>query len=459
MQNHKNIHFIGIGGIGISSLAYLALQEGKTVSGSDVVGSALVDDLRASGADVTMGHAAENISAETELVIYSGAIDKKTNPEYQQARAMGVTVLSYFEALGQLTRTKKTIVVVGTHGKTTVTAMLGLALIGAGEDPTVIVGSKVREFGGRNISVGGSDLLVVEGCEYMRSFLNLEPFGVVFLNCEAEHLDYYKDEQDYKNAYTDLIRKIPEDGFLVANMDDENVREIAGNCAGDVVGVSANELKKIDFNLQVIGGYNKLNALHAYKAAVQLEADGKVVKRHLEEFKGTWRRQELKGEFNGALVIDDYGHHPTEVFVTLQAVKEHYGDRRVVCVFQPHQYSRTRLMVDQFAGAFKYADKVIVTDIYEARDSAEDKAAISAEKLVQVISGDSTSETVGEDSVSGPVGGEHADDSLIGHPDVVYGGNLDSTYELLEREVRTGDVVVTMGAGDITNLAERLVKN
>jgi UDP-N-acetylmuramate--alanine ligase len=433
MKNHQKIHFIGVGGIGISSLAYLALEEGKQVTGSDCVGSALIEDLRKCGAQIEIGHSAENLVDDAELVIYTEAIDIETNPEYVKARQMKVPVLNYYEALGQLSSTKKTIAVVGTHGKTTTTAMLGLALINAGEDPTVIVGSKLKEFEGRNISIGGGDLLVVEGCEYRRSFLSLDPFGVVFLNCEAEHLDYYKDEEDYKNAYIELIRKIPVDGFLVANWDDENVREVAAHCAVEPVKVRVSDPEIEGLKPQVLGDFNKFNALFALKAAARLEADQEVIKKSLNRFRGTWRRLEMKGEFNGATVIDDYGHHPTEVFLTLEAIRGAYPDKRIVCIFQSHQHSRTRLLIDEFKGAFKYADKVVITDLYDCRDTDLDRAEIDGEKFAKVLEGT--------------------------HPDVSWSGSLDATYDLLKKEIRPTDLLVVMGAGDVCDLAEKLVKN
>jgi len=430
MEHFRQIHFIGIGGIGISALAYLALAEGKKVAGSDVTDSALLEDLRQNGARISIGHNKKNVTDDVELVIYTEAINPESNPEYQETKKREIPVLSYFEALGQISQTKKTIAVVGTHGKTTTTAMLGLALMESGLDPTVIVGSKVREFNGRNIYIGSGDLLVAEGCEYRRSFLSLDPFGVILLNCEAEHLDYYKNEADYIKAYIELIEKIPSKGFLVANMDNENVRKIADYCAGQVIPVQAKDVDRLKLKLNVLGDFNQLNAVHAYKAAEALEAGLDDIQNALENFEGTWRRMELKGEFNGAPLIDDYGHHPTEVFLTLRAIKEKYPKKRLVCVFQPHQYSRTHLLVEEFKGAFKFADKVIIPDIYEARDSEADKAEINAEKLAEII--------------------------RQNHPDAVWGKGLDHTYDLLKDEVKSTDILVTMGAGNIGDLADRL---
>ncbi|MBN2095969.1 UDP-N-acetylmuramate--L-alanine ligase [Candidatus Peregrinibacteria bacterium] len=430
MQDYKKIHFIGIGGIGISALAYLSLAEGKQVTGSDVAESALLDDLRKEGAAITIGHDGDLVTDDTELVVYTEAIDPLTNPEYQRAKKLGLPLLSYFQALGQVSRTKKTIAVVGTHGKTTTTAMLGLALIRAGLDPTVIVGSKLKEFGRKNLYIGGGDLFVVEGCEYRRSFLNLTPFGVVFLNCEAEHLDYYKNEENYRAAYRELIDTIPADGFLVVNQNDKNACALAENCAGKVITVGPDDAAKLDIDLAILGDFNRLNAVHAYKAAKAVDANMDEVREALEDFRGAWRRLEHKGAFRGGLVIDDYGHHPTEVRLTIEAVKKAYPGKRLICVFQPHQHSRTHQMLEEFKEAFGAADKVIITDIYAARDTEEDKAKINAEKLA----------------------------GAIHHPDTTWGKDLDHTFRLLQDEVKKDDVVLVMGAGSIGTLAERLTE-
>ena len=430
MLNVGNIHFIGLGGIGISALAFWALNDGATVSGSDVSDSALLEDLRGQGATIFIGHKAENIGKGVELVIYTEAIDFKTNPEYLKAKELGVPVLSYFQALGKISEGKKTIAVTGSHGKTTTTAMLGLGLIAAGLDPTVIVGSKVREFGNRNIRLGKSDLLVVEACEYRRDFLTLKPFGMAALNLDLDHLDYYKDEKDYVSAFASLADKIHTDGFLVINGDDKNATTVAKHCKGKTVKVGMGDAKKSDIKLQVMGEFNQLNALQALKVAELLDADLGKFKKALHDFRGTWRRMELKGEFQGAKVYDDYGHHPTEISATLKALKSAHPDKKLICIFQPHQYSRTYQLLDQFKTAFGSADWVIIPNIYAARDSDEDKRKIDAERLVKFI-------------------GEH-------HKNVTWGKDFETTYGLLKKQVTGNDVVVTMGAGNITELSDRL---
>lgn len=432
MFTHKqHLHFIGIGGSGISALAHLALARGKTVTGSDHGQNATVEDLKKEGAQIFTGHEKEHVPQKTDLVIYTEAIDKQTNPEYLEAQRLKIPCLSYFEALGQLSVQKKTIAVAGTHGKTTTTAMLGQALIEAGLDPTVIVGTRVPAFENRNIHLGQSDWLVVESCEYRRSFLHLQPFGMVLLNCELEHVDYYKSEEDYVSAFAELAAKLPKDGFLIYNQEDVNCRKIAAQCMVKTIGITAEDAEKI--TLKIPGSFNQLNGAHAFKAAEQTGAKTEVILDSLSTFSGTARRMEIKGEHNGVLIMDDYGHHPTEVKATLQAIKTAYPDRRLLCVFQPHQYSRTLELLDGFKTSFGAADTVVIPNIYEARDTEEDKAKINAEKLVQTLA-------------------EH-------HPNVRDGKELDGTLQWLKENTQPGDLVLTMGAGDVYKIGEALISN
>jgi len=487
-MNRQCVHFIGIGGSGISALALLYIAQGKTVTGSDVAESVFSLEVQAAGGRVTLGHHGDNVPEGVGLVVFSEAIDKATNPEYVVAQQRGIKTMSYFEALGEFSKTKKTIVVTGTHGKTTTTAMLGEALIAAGVDPTVIVGTRVPSFTqchseprrgeespkspsysklrhggdsssasgrtqndtrGSNLYIGKSEWFVVEGCEYRRSFLNFHPFGVVMLNCEAEHLDYYKDEEDYRNAFRELMMKIPtchsraggnlgsdsllqgndKGGFLVINGKDKNLNQVAEEFRGHLIRVD----EAVGLQLTVPGKFNEWNAACALAAAMQVGAEEGVTRRALEAYCGSGRRMEVKGEAKGMTLVDDYGHHPTEVRLTLEALKQKYPGRRLICVFQPHQYSRTHQLLDQFKTSFGAADYVIIPNIYEARDSAEDKMKISAESLVAAI-------------------GEK-------HPHVEWGRDFATTQTRLKDLLKPGDVLVTMGAGDIGTFAEQVLDN
>lgn len=422
-----HIHFIGIGGSGVSSLAYLAQAKGLKVTGSDVAESPVTGKLRNEGITVFIGHEAKQLGELTELVVYSEAIDREKNPEFLEAEKRGIRTLSYFSAIGEISRHKKTVAVVGTHGKTTTTAMLGQALAEAGADPTVIVGAQVPAFDDRNIRIGHSEWFVVEGCEYRRSFLSLRPFGVVLLNCEPEHLDYYKDEADYVSAFEALVKKIPEEGFLVFNQTDKNAVKVSGACAGQRIPVD----RPLGIELSVPGDFNRWNAAHAYAAGVQVSPDLRS-ESGLKRFTGAARRMEVKGEKDGVTVVDDYAHHPTEIRVTLKALREKYPDKRIICVFQPHQYSRTYKLLEDFKGAFGDADQVLIPNIYEARDSHEDKSKINAMALAENIS-----QT---------------------HPAARWTEDFEKTVEILKQTTQTGDVVVTMGAGDVYQVGELYLK-
>lgn len=425
LDNLRHLHFIGIGGSGISALAYLAKAHGLKVTGSDVAKNPTTERLEQDGIVVFIGHQKENMNELTELVVYSEAIDKKTNPEYVEAKNRGLQTMSYFELLGELSAKKKTIVITGTHGKTTTTAMLGQALIEAGLDPTVIVGTRVPYFENRNIHIGHSEWLVVEGCEYRRNFSNLNPFGMMVLNCEWEHVDYFKTKEDYVLAFQELAQKLPKEGFMVYNQTDENARNIAHHAQGKKIPVNFTDTSEI--RLKVPGDFNLLNAAHALKTGEAMGISRAQLLMGLYHFAGTARRMEFKGEYKGVPIIDDYAHHPTEIKATLSALKQKYPDKRLICVFQPHQYSRTFELLEDFKTAFFKADKVIIPNIYEARDTEEDKAKISAETLCKTI------------------------------PNAVWGRNFEETLKWLKSELQPGDLVVTMGAGDVYKIGELLL--
>lgn len=430
-KQYQHIHFIGAGGSGISALARLALAAGKPVTGSDTGESVFTRDLRKAGALIVIGHRAENLPPAADLVIYTEAIDRLTNPEYLAAVERGLKVMSYFQALGEWSAGKKTIVVTGTHGKTTTTALLGCALIRAGLSPTVIVGSEIPEFGHSNLYIGTSDWFVVEGCEYRRSFLNLHPFGMIILNCEPDHLDYYKDEADYVSAFRELALRVPTDGFIVANATDKNAAALAAESRGRAILVTPETVDRYDFHLRLMGDFNRANAAHACQAAEAVSADPRIAREAMEDFGGAGRRMEVRGTVNGATLIDDYGHHPTEVRATLGAIRQRFPHKKLLCVFQPHQYSRTFQFLDAFAEAFGDADRVIIPTIYAARDTEEDKKKVSAASLVARIA--------------------------ARHPSALWGEGMEKTKELVLREAKPDTVIVVMGAGDISRLVDDLL--
>lgn len=346
----NNYHFIGIGGIGISAIARMLALQGKKVRGSDIARSEITDDLEKLGIEIFIGESAGNVGALTQVVIYTTAIKDK-NPEILDAKERGLIYKSYPEVLGELSKNMFTIAVAGTHGKTTTTAMIAHIMKKAGLDPTVIVGSKMlsdEEKGGGNFLAGKSKYLVVEACEYKRSFLNLWPKILVITNIEADHLDYYKDLTDIESAFAELKEKVPVDGVIIESKDYEKV--------------------VADFNLLTPGKHNIQNAQAAIKVAEILGVPNEKAKEYLKDFKGTWRRLEYKGEKDGNVFYDDYAHHPTEIRVSLLALKEKYPDKKLVCVFEPHQQSRTKLLFNDFVASLSLADQVFIAPIYITRE-------------------------------------------------------------------------------------------
>jgi len=372
--NKNNYHFIGIGGIGISAIAKMLKMQGKKVSGSDSAESEITEDLRKLGIDIKIGQRTENIPEETEVVVYTIAIPSD-NPEFQGAKKReqeaksttertsgakrgqesGVAdfaLLSYPQALGELSKNMFTIAVSGTHGKTTTTAMIAHILQKAGLDPTVIVGSKMLgKEKNSNFHAGKGKYLVVEACEYKRSFLNLSPKILVITNIEPDHLDYYKDLEDIKSAFRELKNKVPKDGFVITKSEYEKIIK--------------------DFALLLPGEHNIWNAQAAIKATEMLGIPQEKAKEFLKDFRGTWRRLEHKGEKDGAIFYDDYAHHPTEITASLSALRKKHPDRKLVAVFEPHQQSRTKLLFEDFVKSLSLADQVFIAPIYAARETPD----------------------------------------------------------------------------------------
>jgi UDP-N-acetylmuramate--alanine ligase len=395
------IHFVGIGGIGMSGLARWFHAVGAKVSGSDLYESETTQALIEEGIQVSIGHSAENLAEGLNLLIYSEAIPKN-NPERIEADSSGIESMNYFEALGEVTSNYKVIAVAGTHGKTTTTAMLGLILIKAGLEPTVLVGSKLQEFDNKNLRMGAGELFVVEACEYRRNFLPLQPDLLGVLNIEFDHVDYFKDFDDYQEAFEQLAEQSKET-------------------------VWPDDISEYEGLLGVPGHHNRMNAGMAAYLARRLGAPERAIADALKEYTGSWRRFEHKPSINGAVVIDDYAHHPTEILATLEAARDTYPERRIIAVFQPHQHSRTRELMDEFSTAFEEADMVIIPNIYAARDSHEDKAT-TAEDLVLKIA-------------------EH-------HDQVYFGDGLENTKLSLEEIAQDNDLILVMGAGDVGSITD-----
>jgi UDP-N-acetylmuramate--alanine ligase len=344
MQENKNIYFIGIGGIGMSALAQLFLHRGHNVSGSDRSASPVTELLEKKGIQVYIGHDAKHVPEDADLIVYSDAIPTDS-PERVRGRELGKKEQSYFQALGEATKEYKNIVVSGTNGKTTTTAMIAKILTDAGVSPTVIVGSLIGEYGS-NFKAGESDIAVIEGCEYKRHFLHLNPYIFVITNIELEHTDYFKDEADVVNAFKEMVTKVPKEGSVVAHTSD---RLVAQALEGASVPVKEYESMSVP-ELLVPGEFNIANAQAAKTAAHVLGVAEEQIDASLSQFKGTWRRFEIKGHTkNGALVVDDYAHHPSAIRVTLEAARKKFVDKKIVVVFHPHLYSRTKSFFNEFA--------------------------------------------------------------------------------------------------------------
>ncbi len=446
------IHFIGIGGISMSGLAEILMKEGFSISGSDTQRSELTRRLEENGAKVAYGQRAENITEEIDVVVYTAAVHPD-NPEYAECVRRGIPMLSRAELLGQLMRNYRcSIAIAGTHGKTTTTSMVSEILLAANADPTITVGGMLHSIGG-NIRVGGSDVFVAEACEYTNSFLSFYPNVAVILNIEADHLDFFKDIEDIRHSFRLFARRLNADGVLVINSDIRDYKEITAglDCRVITVGNAPESDYRVDditfdayarpsftvleqgnalgrMTLCVPGRHNVYNALAAIAVARELGISGEEISRGLTAFTGTDRRFEKKGEIGGVTVIDDYAHHPQEIAATLATAK-HVPHRKLWCVFQPHTYTRTKAFLDEFAEALSAADEVILARIYPARET--DNLGISSFDIADRI-----------DRLGTPV---HCFETF------------DEIETFILENCSTGDLLITMGAGDIVKVGERLL--
>lgn len=422
----QKIHFIGIGGIGLSAIARMMLVAGKTVTGSELSPGLVTDVLIDAGATVFEGHREENITEDVDLVIYTIAVPED-NPELRRARELGIPLLTYPEALGEISKDKYTIAVTGTHGKTTTTGMIAQIMLEAGLDPSVIIGSFLKGYKS-NFIAGESRYFVTESCEYRRSFLHMSPDIVVITNIEAEHLDYYKDLADIQDAFKALVKKIPEDGYLVCDPKDPHVMPVVAEAFCNIIDYS---MEKIYFDLSVPGKHNIENAKAAIAATHLLDIPRKKITESLERFKGTWRRSDHLGETKkGAIVFDDYAHHPDEVLTTLNGFRERYKDKTLVVVFQPHLYSRTKIFFDDFVKSLSVADELIVLPIYAARERPD--PSITSEMLVDTL--------------------------LKNKKKVLFMSDFYEIERHLNREYGKGDLIITMGAGDVYKIGEYITE-
>ncbi|MBI4228687.1 MAG: UDP-N-acetylmuramate--L-alanine ligase [Deltaproteobacteria bacterium] len=447
----KNIHFVGIGGIGMSGIAEVLLNLGYGVTGSDIKSTETVERLKRLGSHFTLGHRIENVSA-ADVVVISSAI-KEDNPEVIAAKSRNIPVIRRAEMLSELMRLKYGIAVAGSHGKTTTTSMISTVLAYGGFDPTIVVGGRVRSLG-TNAHLGNGEFMVVEADESDGSFLLLSPVIAVLTNIDEEHLDHYQSIERLEYAFSEFLNKVPFYGLAVICLDSGRIRSIIPRFKKRIVtyGFSnESEFKAGDINvsgfqtdfkvlfknsllgcvaLNVPGRHNAQNALASFAVGMELGMSFEDVKEGLFEFKGIDRRIQLKGEINGVRVIDDYAHHPEEIRVTLNALKESFSSR-VIVIFQPHRFTRTSILFDEFVRVLSDVDMLFLIDIYPAGE--EPIEGVSSARLAHAI-------------------------KEKGNKNVFYVENPDDVIDNLISLIRPGDVVVTIGAGNVWMIGERLLE-
>ncbi len=449
----KSVHFIGIGGISMSALAEVLLSDGVKVSGSDSKESKMVKKLESDGAIIYIGHKEENIGDNLDLVVYTDAISDD-NPEYLRAKRDNIPLIDRGNFLGQLmTQYETSIAIAGTHGKTTTTSMLSAIIHASHLDPTILLGGELDCIGG-NVRLGDDKVILTEACEYKGNILKFYATLGVVLNVEADHLDYYNNIEEIIETFKGFVEKIPASGYALVNSDDQNALKALGgqtctvktfgienesdyrgsNITFNEAGVSFFDLtvdgrEKFKVILNVTGLHNIYNAIAALATAHIAGIDMSEAVEKLTEYNGTHRRLEHKGFFRDIRVIDDYAHHPTEIKVTLKAIKN-LNMKKVWCIFQPHTYTRTKSLLEEFSESFSDAGKVIITDIFAARE--KDNGEIHSTDLVDKL-------------VSNGV-------------DAIYIKEFADIKDFIEKNASKGDLVLTMGAGDVYTIGESLVE-
>jgi len=447
-----HIHFVGIGGIGMSGIAELLLNLGYRVSGSDLKSSDITDNLARLGGRIHVGHRAEQVEG-ADVVVVSSAIDVK-NPEVAAARQAAIPVIPRAEMLAELMRLKYSVAIAGAHGKTSTTSLVSGVLAEGGLDPTVVIGGKLKGIG-RNAVLGKGDFIVAEADESDGSFLKFSPAIAVVTNIDREHLDFYRDMDAIKQVFLDFIDRIPFYGLAVLCLDSEPLQGLLPQIKKRLTTygqstqadyqareIRFGEMKSRftvvhrgenlgEFSLSIPGLHNVYNALAAIAVGRELDIPLDAIKRSLETAEGVQRRLEVKGEIDGITVVDDYGHHPTEIQVTLEAVSENWLRHRKVVVFQPHRYTRTRALLEEFTRSFNNSDVLVVLPIYAA-----------SEAPIPGVSGEALAESI----------------RAHGHRDVIYLDSLVACVDYLDANLGFGDLLLTLGAGDVYRVGEMVLK-
>lgn len=451
INNYKRIHFIGIGGISMSGLAHIMLNAGHIVTGSDLKNSHIISKLQKEGAIINIPHNKNAIDG-ADLVVYTAAI-KQDNPEMIRTKELHIPVIDRATLLGEIMKKYKLgVAIAGSHGKTTTTSLISVLLTEMKYDPTVLVGGEVDVIGG-NVRVGNSDYFITEACEYTDSFLKFYPYIAVILNVDSDHLDYFKNIDNIKQSFTQFANLVPNNGYVVACGDDLNTMSVLKNVDRKVITFGINNncnwvAKNINFDekgctsfdayyngkyicnysLSIVGKHNIYNALATLAVCDLLGVDIKKASSLMNKFRGTHRRFEVKGTIDGVTIIDDYAHHPTEIKATLQSAIN-YPHKRIICIFQPHTYSRTKSLLFDFANSFDNADVTIITDIFAARE--KDTGQIHAKDLAKLIS-------------------ERGNETY-------YIKEFTDIVEYIKSIIKSGDIVITIGAGDIYKVGDMLL--
>ncbi len=437
-NDFKKVFFFGIGGIGISAVARMFLLEGKIVVGSDISMSEVTDGLVEAGAKIEKGQSLSLVPKDTELLIYTAALENFDAPLLAEIKKLKIPSISYSEALGIISKNKYTIAVSGTHGKTTTTAMIAKVLIDAGLKPTVLVGSILKEYksnfvmgegipDSKNEKIKNGGYFVVEADEYKKSFHSLYPSILVINNIDADHLDFYKDLADIQKAFNELALRVPVDGVIVCNAKDTHTIPALKDVKCQIIDYT--EYKKEIPELSVPGEHNRNNASCAYALVSFLGISGEIIKKSLTTFSGTWRRFELKGETKkGTLVYDDYAHNPQKVTAVLQGTREKYPDKKIIAIFQPHLFSRTKSLLKEFSESFSLADEVIILPIYPAREAND--PTITSDMLVREVKKNNVKVTLAS--------------------------RFEKAKDLANEMASKGDIILVIGAGDVYKIAEEL---
>ncbi|MGB4440142.1 MAG: UDP-N-acetylmuramate--L-alanine ligase [Sedimentibacter sp.] len=444
----NHIYFIGIGGISMSALAEIMIDEGVKVSGSDRSSSHIVKKLESMGTKININHESKNISNDIDLVVYTSAISND-NPELLKAQELKLNIMDRAEFLGLIMKKySNAICVSGTHGKTTTTGMLSSILIETNLKPTIFLGGEMDSLGG-NLMHGSYDMLLTEACEYKRNFLKFNPTMELILNIDEDHLDYYKDLKDIENAFVEYAEKLPPFGHLIVNVKNKNLFEQL-NCHVITFGMDdsadyyPDNIKLLpspsytlmhknkiieEINLKVFGEHNILNSVAAAAACMSLGIESSIIKNGLFDFIGTHRRYEYKGCYNNATVIDDYAHHPSEMKATLKTAKS-YTSGKIITVFQPHTFTRTKKLLNEFAQALALSDEAILLDIYAAREI--DTGEIHSKDIISKMKDYDK--------------------------DAYYAENFQAAADIIRSLAKRGDIIITMGAGNVNEVAELIIE-